>query len=528
MKVKKVVPTIIIALLAFNNLAAQNRIFQPYQPPADYRKGATLNIFENTIPFEFQFLIDDNLTKVIANPAKSFLFNSPFASAALDRTYNRSFSLGLINPKKWILFADYSGISEFNERLISDFENEVLINEDAALRDVSRWEAESVEDGANDQKNNFFEARLFKAFETNNSGYAAVGLFFGVIDIEWDGISENLSKRRFSRERFLNDTLRTINRSTELNQRVGDNTTVNSIIRSGLEFHYVKDEIETSQKVFLELRDNQNDYNTIYTSRDSLVSVDLNFGSNNTNIFYEQNSRISKISSQPIGLFYSGYFNKKLSMFGDDFVFSNIDFGYNTGELSFSNIFESFRVRTTNGISDTTLSDNNTNGRFRGKNTTHLNSDVSLGYAISKKTDNNYLFTGLIAHYNFEWIKDYSFDSNEFYKVTDRTDRVNISAPIYLSVALSEQVNIWGGGRVFYEYSSGKAKRDFEGFLDEDIVEPGIEMGFSSEYNDSGHSIDTQNFIGLRVSLESGIDLNIRFNSISSVNSWAVNIGYNF
>lgn len=528
MKFKKVIPLIIIALLAFNNLVAQNRIFQPPPQSLDYSKGATLNIFENTIPFEFQFLIDDNLTKVIANPAKSFLFDSLFASVALDRMYSRSSSFGFINPNKWILFADYSGLSESNESIVTDFENEVFVTEDPILRDVSQLEIKSTNDRSNDWEDNFFEARLFKVFETSNSGNAAIGLFFGILNSERNRIDRINNERNFSREIFTNDTLRTINRSTDLNQRISKDITVNNIIRSGLEFHYVKDEIETSQKVFLELRDIQNDDNSIYTSRDSVISIDLDFGNNNTNIFYDQNSSRSNRSFQPLGLFYSGYFNKKVNMLGDDFLFSNIDFGYSVGELSFTNIFESFRIRTTNGISDTTFSESNMKDRFRDKNSIRLKSNISLGYAISKKTNNNYLFAGLISDYSFGWFKDYSFDLNEFYKVTDRNDRINISAPIYLSVALSEQVNIWGGGRVFYEYYSNNRKRDFEGFLDEDIVEPGLEMDFSSEENNSIHLTDTENFIGLRISLESGIDLNIRFNNISSVNNWLINIGYNF
>ena len=209
-------------------------------------------------------------------------------------------------------------------------------------------------------------------------------------------------------------------------------------------------------------------------------------------------------------------------------MFSNIDFGYNIGELAYTNVNESVRIRTTNGISDTTLSDNNINGRFRDKNSKAIKTRMSLGYAITKTANRNYLFTGLISDYSFGWVKNYSFSSNEFYKDTDRVHRITVSAPIYLSVGLSEQLNIWGGGRVFYEYYSNKRKRDFEGFLDPNIVEPGLKMDFSSEENSNRHFVDNENFIGLKVSLKSGVDLNILFNNISSANNWAVNIGYNF
>lgn len=528
MKFKKVIPAIAIALLGFNNSLAQNRIFLPPQQSTDYSKGATLNIFENTVPFEFQFLIDDNLPKVIANPAKSFLFDSLFASVALDRSYLNSFSFGLISPEKWILFADYSVASNFFESIRTDFENEVFIIEDPLLRDVSTFKREFTESRTNDLKDNFFEVRLLRAFKTKNSVYGAIGLFFGISDSESDRIDKSLNTRINISERFVNDTLRNINRNTDINQSLTTNKSIRSVIRSGLEFHLAKDEIETSQKLFLELRDFQSDNNGIFINRDSLVLEDLNFGSLNTNIFYEQNNRLTTTSTQPIGFFYSGYFNKKLNMFGDDFLFSKIDFGYNIGELAYINVNESVRIRTTNGISDTTLSDNNTNGRFRDDNSEAVKTRISLGYAITKTTNRNYLFTGLISDYSFGWVKDYSFSSNEFYKETDRVDRITVSAPIYLSVGLSEQVNIWGGGRIFYEYYSNNKKRDFKGFLDTNIVDPGREIDFSSEENSSRHFVDNENFIGLKVSLESGIDLNILFNSISNANNWAVNIGYNF
>ena len=78
-----------------------------YNQHASYTKLSELGLYERELPAGFLFLVEDDFQKVLANPAKAYLYNRPFAASTIWNAGNTPISFGLILPDKWVMTAAF-------------------------------------------------------------------------------------------------------------------------------------------------------------------------------------------------------------------------------------------------------------------------------------------------------------------------------------------------------------------------------------------------------------------------------------
>ncbi|MEX0720999.1 MAG: hypothetical protein WD059_10045 [Balneolaceae bacterium] len=173
-----------------------------------FQQVSTITAYEQSISDDFLFLVDDDIQRVIFNPARASTLSNSFISTSIKTGSNTNFtSAGLVPVKSGQWFYSVGGVVNSlnrSEDLTDVVENQGSSESGAFIHNdySNRIRTSNTEYNHTNEQAEF---RLLKIFGDNNS--VAMGIFGGYSQNRYQRISESEEVRNRVQEIFEEDTL---------------------------------------------------------------------------------------------------------------------------------------------------------------------------------------------------------------------------------------------------------------------------------------------------------------------------------
>jgi hypothetical protein len=496
-----------------------------------YQQLGNFTPYQQSVSENFLFLVDDDIQKVLFNPARAGELGNAFVSTVISPSERLdNFRLSVLTKSKWL----FSFGGNFNQvNTTGDVEDSFL---DASINEVGDLVSEynrtiyNSRDFTDDRTESQADLSFSKIIRTPGGKNFSIGGFLGYskVNRESDVISEQVQVE----DRIVTaaDTLQfSLQSNNEVDAR-SFNVTTTERITVGLSLHSYNNGIDSRHKIFIQKNSYTRETDE-FTTQNAITDLDdYRDPEFRDTIFEREIERIFVNNVDPLQFRYSGYINKPVSWVTDkDYLFASIRALYSEGTSNQQQSFRSELMEATNGQvtrSEEDLDDYpavEVDDRLWG-------GMISMGYMIKLDSDDLNFFTGINPYYGFS---DYeSFDIENFRGVgkDNFTQEAGAQIPIYTSYAITKYFNIWGGAKLNARYSRIKTKEttmpDLTDFENPELifVVPQISTTTRGAF-DYNQSL----FLGFKLSHESGLSILNNFRSnLTSVNSWVVSLRYSF
>lgn len=504
-------PTIIIAQTSFE--------FDKYQVDKEFSP------YQINIPFEFQFLIEDELQSVLFNPSKIGTVDGDQVYWTIDPGNRNNFRLVGLFSNEWLFSLSANSITSYTDNFSDNLDRITLAT--GTLDEFQVLEREQVNQVYDIRENptNSFEFRLAKSLSNSENFSSSVG---GTISYTSNKnfrrreITQNLNDQNsFVRNDTLIriDNLDITERSLNLSNDDYDKFFVS------VEYYTSRNNSEGYHTFFLQ-KTFRNDLSTTEFSRNSVQNENDILANTITNQKVTVlDTRYTKIDSDPLLLGYSWYKNKKLDWLGEDFLFFSFEANYAFDKAKYTNnlvMVQNVELNTVITQNDSDIS-NNVFDREDWQGTGRL----SLGYSISKRIDDVYLFTGFNPHMVFLKNKFRRITSTGLVDLRLKQYQYGVTIPVFSELAISKNLSIWGGGNFFVNYTKTDSEQKtgipfLSSALNQEIIEKQI-----TDSKDMATSQFT--YLGVTARHKSGFKLIADLNGdLGRFSGWLVTIGYNF
>lgn len=512
----------------FNPLMAQpvNEVQHlPYQQLGDFTP------YQQSISENYLFLVDDDIQKVLFNPARAGDLDNAFVSTVISPSERPdNFRLSVLTKSKWLFsvggnFTQTNATGDLEDSFLDTSSNE----EGDRVSEYTRTTYNS-RDFTNNRTESQADLSFSKIITTPGGKNFSIGGFLGYskVNMKSDVISERVQVE--DRTLTVADTLQFSFQSNNETDTRSFNITTTERITVGLSLHSYNDGIDSRHKIFIQKNSYTRETDE-FTAQNAITDVDDYRDSEfRDTIFEREIERIFVDNVDPLQFRYSGYINKPVSWVTDnDYLFASIRALYSEGTSSQQQRFRSELLETTNG--QVTLTDEDLDDYPAVEVDDKLwGGTISVGYMIKLESDDLIFFTGINPYYGFS---DYeSFDIENFRGVgkDNFTQEAGAQIPIYTSYAVTKYFNVWGGANLNARYSRLKTKEttmpDLTDFENPELifVVPQIST-ITTDAFDYNQSL----FLGFKLSHESGLSLLNNFRSnLTSVNTWVVSLRYSF
>jgi|GEM_PF-2254036 hypothetical protein len=522
----------LLAFFAFSLLGTS--IAQPIseQQHLPYQKISTFTPYQQSIPNSFLFMVDDDIQKVIFNPARAGEMDGGFISTNITPSGNGdNFSLTGLTKSNWFFSfggnlvtnnTDGQEYDSFSDRSRIIFDNGERLT-DRFNRNYNEFE--------NERKNFKGDVSVSKIFSTGSGRSYSIGVFAGHSTSNDYRLNMGTEGRNVS-SYFEQDTLFENRRSQRYTEYKSDLSTVNEKFVLGIEFSTFKNGTDSKHKLFIQ----QNDLNS---NRQSLNSVrDFNSYRNNQgytrSIVLDVRNDSSFMNSEPLQFRYEGFINKTVSWIGNnEYIFLSANAVYSKGKQDF---FDLYLTSRTYSVDDSVVQVQNGGGGISSQPsyyppTNNINDElkggaVSLGYILSIEDEDLDFFTGINPYFNAYKISNARQENDVLLDVDEKVYEVGTQIPLFISYDIKELFSVWGGGNLNAAYTN-RTLNEFERFRCHPLSvcappSPSKRSSNSFRYSETL-------FMGFKLSHKSGLSLVNNFRSnLSNVNSWVTSLRYSF
>lgn len=525
----------LLALFAFSllgSLAAQPITEQQHLP---FQKISTITPYDQSIQGNFLFMVDDDIQKVIFNPARAGEMDQGFISTNIIPSGNRdNFSLTGLTKSNW--FFSFGGNFEKNEssgeetgRSVDDFG----INYDDGFRTYSRYSSFQNE-FENEERDLTADISVSKIVSNSGEKAYSIGVFAGYSFYSDLRLNRGNSVRTI--DDYINRDSQSQSRTDQVVSEFNDDFRVeNEIIVFGIEFSTFKNGTDSKHKFFIQKNDLVSNRRSINTTRDFNFFRDSQ-GSTNSTVLDVRNDS-SFMGSDPLQFRYEGYINKPVNWISNnDYFFLSANVVHSKGDQDFFGLYLNRRtysvddsvvqVRTDGrGISTQPFyypPKNNINDELKG-------GALSLGYVLSIEDEDLNFFTGLNPHLSFYQISNARLINDFLFDIDQKVLELGTRIPLYISYNIKEMFSVWGGGNLnaTYEYRTVSEKERFLCSPLAVCVPPSTSL--PSKRSTSSFRYSESLFMGFKLSHKSGLSLVNNFRSnLTNVNSWVTSIRYSF
>lgn len=502
-------------------LWAQNGFYGQHAPFFSY---SNLDIYQE-VPDNFLFLVDDDFQKVLANPAKSGLYQTPFTATTLENGANVPINAGIVLPGNWVITVSHlnSNTTGFSESDVSQFETISFVQGlDLVTETQSRTDRVEIE--TNDAFNSS-ELRVIKTWKNRENDSRAFGTFLGFTQSDREEVIQSNLFFKNKVRRTRDDSL--ILQITNDIGRVRDiiETEKRNLLQGGFEYYRASERGESAHKIYLQLTDFDIEESVYTVRRDTIENRTTNATTGRIDVYDEEDRILT--DAVPFGISYNGYINRKLNRFGDDFIFLSIGGRYSQGDLNFNlRMLDLFTIYQ-NG-NETFTSSDNLNFGYTGNESILLFGEISPGYAVRVEGDNYNLFTGFNPFFSYTRVEDSYFYVEAAIRETMRsTLHTGARIPFFGSFEINEWLSFWGGGTLQFNHYLTKTEEEQVLKVEEDNTN--LPVDFSYSIKNTNNRIQKGLFAGFKLSHKSGLTLNTNVRqNLAGINNWLISVGYFF
>lgn len=295
----------------------------------------------------------------------------------------------------------------------------------------------------------------------------------------------------------------------------------------GLEYYSTKKNSDTRHRIYFQKNDLERTKTLFYTREiiNEIFEVSTNDEETQTSGNVREVNSVS--STAPIQFSYDLYKNKRLNVFGEDFLVANFQFTYGFGEQVLRSRYWESYGSSANGI---TQNRENIDGSvsFENPKTNLVGGRFSTGYVITYSGGDFNVFTGLSPYVelSFEDIKDIS-TLDKIYR-NNNVYRTGVMLPVFGSFDVSSTMTIWGGASAHFNHSYFDLDSQIEPFVATQSTDDSLPvLKNSSERKET--SLSQSMYVGFRFEHPSGLGINVNTRgSISSIHNWMMSLRYSF
>ncbi len=516
-------PAFFFLLLISGVVKSQN--LEDFQP-IELDQGFTP--YQRYIPFEFLFLVDNELTKVIYNPAFLSEADSSALYATVEPGIRRNYRLAYISPKKWMVrgsFMDDTDDSNSLRETSSDEQN-------TSLSGIFREEETrtSTEDLDSSQKQNTHagEIQVSRLLPSSSQeSFRAISFDFSYSISTWDSEWQRTRLTTTDTELYRNDTLETRRSVFDYSYTLGEDKTNRSQFQAGITFSFARERLQGVHRFYGEYGDIEVKNNSINSTISGNILEEVESDTSFLNSNRRNIGNINNTIFNPWNIGYKGYFNRQLNWMGEDYIFATVQANYGSDEGLIEVVYDVQNLTTNNSGSEgsnpfeTNLAKRNASA--------YLGTGLfTFGYVVKKEHEDLTIFAGLsqtLAYSQFE-----GFTGNRgvgILSVDENLQTATTTIPIFGEYQLNKWISVFGGATTNLNYTSSTQELRTDIPTGENsISDPDsyLSKTTSQEYIER-----TTSYFGLKASHKSGITVLADVNGdLSRLSTWYFTIGYKF
>lgn len=492
--------------------------FQPFSDQTAY--GVSLNP-------HFLFLVNDEKQQVIFNPARAAGLGYGFIQTSFTGGASDNFNTAVLFPAKsgsWFLTLGGAIDSDDLDRQSEDFTQNFNVQDRNTYLTESTQEQYRSEELDSKSERSQAEFRLLKVFGSEANEGRAVGIFGGF------STSENISSRSTQenyvqlQNDFRGDTL--YGQSEFERDITSSNSTdfTNNKLFAGIEYYSWSESGDLSHKLYVHKNDYvQSDQNN--SAREEISTVVYANGESNMNANNTYTRSLNRSESQPWQFRYDLYKNVKLNVWGDDYLFANLQFVFGFGDQDVEVNARRSESSTNNDQNVSRVAYDYTVA-FEDPITNFIGGRFSTGYAITLTAQDFSVLTGLNPFYELSYESINRVDDNEKQEVDITQQMFGAELPVLGMFDVSSNFKLWGGASIKLDYSDLKNEIDqtpYQEISTRDI--PEIETVSQDKQTDLTQRV----YAGLGYQHDSGFGINANARgNWSNLNNWFISFNYQF
>lgn len=516
--------TILLLLFVQLNVKAQrNSVFQSIVNDNGYSP------YQKLVAPDFQFLLEDDLTRVLFNPSYLSRIDSNQVYTTIDTGNNNNYRFAYISRKGWLFQASFqSYLEDANSNVVTkSLESSSNVNGNLITQQTRTIENESY--NRNEALSNLAELKFSKLITSSGSTAKSIGIYLNYdgsdYERDYGSINFNNSVTQLTR----NDTL--TNTDTWGGERVniGDENSTYHRLRLGFEFAYSNENTQGYQRVYTQYSDLKEVSNRFQRDIDDRYMVNFEDTTNSSLYTYEQDNFRVQSNNSPWIIGYNAYLNHRMDWNGEDYVFIALDASYGVDTNDLDNSIINVNGSTIDSIVQPTET-SNVSLIGSGDKEYQFNADLRFGYAIRLRLDDFSIFTGISQTLGYIQHEGYFMRTYMgIQKYNDNYHRSVSTLPIFTEYALNEWFSFFGGAQFNLVYtSSRKQERLDTPYIDDGDLAFDVEFhNFKSTRNDFYNQTNT--YFGFKASHKSGIRILADLNGdLARLSNWDITIGYQF
>ncbi len=496
-----------------------------------YQQLGNVTPYQQSISEYYLFLVDDDIQKVLFNPARAGEMENAFVSSVISPSEQPdNFRISVLTKSKW-LFSFGGNLTQTNATGdVEDLFLDASINEEGdRVSEYSRSTFNS-RDFTDNRTDGQADLSFSKVITTPGGKNYSIGGFLGYskVNRKSDVISERVQVEH--RTLTAADTLQfSFDRDNEIDELLFNISTTEKIT-VGLSFHSYNNGTDSRHKLFIQKNNHTRETDEFTTQRAITDLDDYRDSEFRDTIFEREIERIFVNNVDPLQFRYSGYLNKPISWVTDkDYMFASIRALYSEGTSNQQQRLRSELVETTNGqitMTDQELDDYpavEVDDRLWG-------GMLSVGYIVKLDREDLNFFTGINPYYGFSDYESFDIENYRGVGKDHFTQEAGAQIPIYTSYAVSKYFNVWGGANLNARFSRIKTKEttmpDLSDYENPELI---FVLPQISTITRDAFNYNQSLFMGFKLTHKSGLSVvnNFRGN-LTSVNSWVVSLRYSF
>lgn len=512
-----------VLLLAFSQFNVFGQSSDRYQP---IQQDQEFSPYQRNVPFEFQFLIEDDLTSILFNPAMLSKIDSNQTYITVYPGSNQNYRLAYLSANKWFSSISFRNIYSDAFSVNESFSNEITsrVSGDFSYSNTKVIEIISEDDREN--STNFLELRVAKLLKSTTEKSSAIGFYIAYSNQNYKAIRNNRSILTTTGMVFEADTLVENNNSGRDYRNLSIGESPSDKILFGLDYSHSSQETQHSHRLYGQFNDYESNSSSLrldirnsgrsfFDGRDSLFNIDR----------IEQN-RVSLTESTPWVIGYQGYLNRAVNWLSNDYVFASINsyYGFDQAELKFSEISEVLDVN--NGVPQ---SINNIERVFEKPdgNGYEASAKLAFGYGLKVPFQDGYFFTGLSQSFQYVQSEGYLVNQNfGLVKYDDTFHFYDALIPVFGEIALTDWISLFSGANMLFSYSASNSKQRLTDSIEDTNL---IENDFIQKRTSARFQDNTSTYFGLKATHKSGLKVLADINGdLARVSGWYITLGYSF
>jgi hypothetical protein len=515
----KYLPVFVLFLwvISFNTHAQDITVFDPIQKDNRYTP------YQLNVSSGYQFLLQDELTKVLFNPAYLSEINGSHVYGTLEPGSNRNLRLAYMKDD-WIVHGSFYSVYNYDEfddfRIDESFDINYngIFREETDQRAVLSTSRETTNDAYTG------EIRFAKLLSQSDESSRAIGFYlaYGRDSNERDRINSRTTD--VERMVFRNDTLTEVYTSDEEDLNINTQENTNRKYYAAIDYSFLNESTQGYHRVFFQYAKREVLNGVFDTNDDDTQTEDIENGFSSTYITRRDRESVNREELSPILFGYEGYFNKEINWLGSDYFFTSLRASFSPADpgITFTDRYVITTINngssSENVIRDYELTDSE-NSSFQARGS------LTLGYAIELNYEDLKFFTGFSQSVGYIKTNSRFMDNNNGVMELDRGDiQLTSRVPVFAEYSLNEWISVFGGGSLIVNNQFNTTEYSIDTPLEDISVND-----FNQKYNSFTESTSNNTFFGVKVVHPEGLQLMADINGdIARLGGWRITVGYSF